>query len=88
MDTAKIIATYHTAAITIDKIITLPIFLSGILISSAACGITSKPKNIKGVITVTLNTPLYPSSNKGCILFTSPFTADKAIKAMPMAAII
>ena len=87
------ISRYHATANTIDRSIILPIFLYGTLISSAACGITSKPINRNGVIQATLNTlprvePEPDSHICPVILELSPLTAEPTTRRIPAIAII
>ena len=69
----------------------LPIFLSGTLISSAACGITSKPMKKNGLTAATLTMVAImppmpePSNIWSCRLEASPVITDAAISRMPAA---
>ena len=69
----------------------LPIFLSGTLISSAACGITSKPMKKNGLMAATLTMvdiiPAMPEPSNSWFsrLETSPVTTDAAISRIPAA---
>ena len=67
----KIIIIYHVAAKHIAAKIALGIFFNGRFISSAACGITSKPTNIAGTANTTVNSP-DDEVNNGSALETSP----------------
>src|SRR5690625_7319040 len=66
------IAIYQATAISTDKINNCPILLRGKLISSAACGITSNPTNMNGVIMTTVSKPTVPFSNNGSIFCIVP----------------
>ncbi len=56
----KMIITYQTMAISTESSRIFPMLRGGTFISSAAWGITSKPMNMKGVITAMARMPLNP----------------------------
>ena len=67
----------------------MPIFLRGTFISSAACGITSKPIKKNGVVTATFNivlntSPVVPPTNIcPSKLDASPVMAEATTKSIP-----
>ena len=65
LPTLQATATYHSTAIIIETIKNLPMFGRDRLISSAACGITSKPTNKNGTITITVMMPPIPPIKLG-----------------------
>src|SRR5699024_7327744 len=86
-ETPKIIKIYQTTASTTEKMSSCPVRIRGKLISSAACGITSKPTNIKGVIITTVNSPAEPFTNIGFICSTVPPIPLPKINMTPASAI-
>ena len=93
--TLQAIPTYHITATTIDKIKNLPILGRVKSISSAACGITSKPTNINGTMTITAIIPPIPPMNAGaCTEFepsglnmTAPMNSSVPTNKMPNTAV-
>ena len=93
--TLQAIPTYHSTATTIETIKNLPILGRVKSISSAACGMTSKPTNIKGTMTITAMIPPTPPMNAGaCIEFevsglnkTAPMNNNVPTNKMPNTAV-
>ena len=70
--TAAEISTYHNTAQTTDRTSRRPIRCGGRSISSADCGITSKPTNIAGTIITTAKMPVAGLAIHGSALAADP----------------
>ena len=81
--TPMMISAYQAMAIITDRIRAVPISRWGRSISSAACGMMSKPTNIKGTMTSTIVIPVTPSANSGSRLETEPVTPAPLTKKKP-----
>ena len=83
IDTANEIPAYHSTARTRDAISRIPIFRAGKSISSADCGITSKPTSIPGTIISTTRMPEMGIATGGFNRRFSVFAAAPTMSVVP-----
>ena len=81
--TAAITNAYQAIAIRMDITNNLPMDANGKSISSADCGMTSKPTNMNGTMTRTDSIPASPPLNNGAALSMSPATTAPDARPSP-----